>query len=219
MGVNYSPRIVTDGLVLCLDAANMKSYPGSGTVCTDLSGQGNNVTLINGVGYSIELLGSLIFDGIDDRASSITLPNPNGQLSCEVVMNYSTKSTYHNIFDRSSDNPMFWIRPSSQSSTIELNTGNGLVSDVGYPNQLIIATAIYRSDSTPGIQLYINGNLVKTQSTIQAAWPNPFTVTLFNRSSGQTFQGNIYSIKFYSRALSSDEIRQNFQALRGRYGI
>lgn len=52
MALAHSPKIVTDGLVLCLDAGNVKSYPGSGTVWNDLSGNDNNGTLVNGVGYS-----------------------------------------------------------------------------------------------------------------------------------------------------------------------
>ena len=44
MGVNYNPKIVTDGLVLCLDAANKRSYPGSGSTWNDLSGRGNHFT-------------------------------------------------------------------------------------------------------------------------------------------------------------------------------
>jgi hypothetical protein len=60
MGIAYNPRTITDGLVLCLDAANPKSYPGSGTTWTDLSGNGNNGTLVNGVGYSGDNLGGNI---------------------------------------------------------------------------------------------------------------------------------------------------------------
>jgi hypothetical protein len=56
MAISYNPRIVTDGLVLALDAGNPKSYPGSGTTWTDLSGNGNNGTLVNGVGYNSELI-------------------------------------------------------------------------------------------------------------------------------------------------------------------
>jgi hypothetical protein len=66
MALSHSPSIVTDGLVLCLDAGNPKSYPGSGTTWTDLSGNGNNGTLVNGVGYSGDNLGSLSFDGVND---------------------------------------------------------------------------------------------------------------------------------------------------------
>jgi hypothetical protein len=52
MALSHSPKIITDGLVLCLDAGNPKSYPGSGTTWTDLSGNGNNGSLENGVGYN-----------------------------------------------------------------------------------------------------------------------------------------------------------------------
>jgi hypothetical protein len=54
MGLGHSPRIVTDGLVLCLDAANARSYPGTGTTWTDRSGNGNDGTLINGPTFSDE---------------------------------------------------------------------------------------------------------------------------------------------------------------------
>ena len=65
MGVGYNPRIVTDGLVLCLDAANKRSYPGSGTTWTDKVG-GNNGTLINGPTFSSDNGGVIVFDGSDD---------------------------------------------------------------------------------------------------------------------------------------------------------
>ena len=69
MGIAYNPRVVTDGLVLCLDAGNVKSYPGSGTTWTDLSGKGNTGTLTNGPTYSSANGGSIVFDGVDDRVS------------------------------------------------------------------------------------------------------------------------------------------------------
>jgi uncharacterized delta-60 repeat protein len=66
---HYGPKLVTDGLVLALDAANSKSYPGIGTTWTDLSGSGNNGTLTNGPTYSSNNLGALNFDGIDDYSA------------------------------------------------------------------------------------------------------------------------------------------------------
>ena len=67
MGLGHSPRIVTDGLVLCLDAASKRSYPGTGTTWTDLKG-GNNGTLTNmdGANFSSANGGSLSFDGASD---------------------------------------------------------------------------------------------------------------------------------------------------------
>ena len=69
MAINYSPKIIRDGLVLCLDAANPKSYPGTGTAWTDLSGSGNNGTLVNGPVYSSANGGSIDFDGSNDYSS------------------------------------------------------------------------------------------------------------------------------------------------------
>jgi hypothetical protein len=73
MGLSHSPSIITQNLVLCLDAANPKSYPGSGTTWTDLSGNGNTGTLVNGVGYNSGNLGSLSFDGVNDYVNYIIL--------------------------------------------------------------------------------------------------------------------------------------------------
>jgi hypothetical protein len=70
MALAHSPSIVTSGLVLCLDAANPKSYPGSGTTWTDLSGNGNNGTLVNGPTYSSVNGGSIVFDGSNDYIST-----------------------------------------------------------------------------------------------------------------------------------------------------
>ena len=66
MGLSHSPSLVMNGLVLCLDAGNSKSYPGTGTTWTDLSGNGNNGTLTNGPTYSSANGGSLVFDGTND---------------------------------------------------------------------------------------------------------------------------------------------------------
>ena len=66
MAFSYSPKIVTDGLVLYLDAANNRSYPGSGTTWTDLSRGGNNGTLTNGPTFNGANGGSIVFDGTND---------------------------------------------------------------------------------------------------------------------------------------------------------
>jgi hypothetical protein len=66
MGTQGGPGIVTDGLVLSLDAANKKSYPGSGTAWTDLSGAGKSGTLTNGPVFSSDNVGIIDFDGSND---------------------------------------------------------------------------------------------------------------------------------------------------------
>ena len=69
MALAHSPSIVTDGLALCLDGANVKSYPGSGTTWKDLSGKGNDGTLTNGPTFSSDDGGSILVDGSNDFIS------------------------------------------------------------------------------------------------------------------------------------------------------
>jgi hypothetical protein len=68
MGISRGPKIVSSGLVLCLDAANKLSYPGTGTTWTDLSGTGKNLTLTNGPTFNAGNMGSIVFDGTNDYA-------------------------------------------------------------------------------------------------------------------------------------------------------
>lgn len=66
MAFSFSPRAVTNGLILSLDAANTRSYPGSGTVWTDLSRSGINGTLTNGPTFNTANGGNIVLDGTDD---------------------------------------------------------------------------------------------------------------------------------------------------------
>ena len=90
MGFYRGPNIVKDGLVLHLDAANYKSYPGSGTTWSDLSGNGNNGTLTNGPTFDSGNRGSIVFDGSNDF---VYLSNPSslafgtGDFSIEIWCN------------------------------------------------------------------------------------------------------------------------------------
>ena len=78
MAFIHSPKLVTNGLVLCLDAANKLSYPGSGTTWYDLSGNANNGTLTNGPTFNSANSGSIVFDYIDDYIKG----------ECEVALQY-----------------------------------------------------------------------------------------------------------------------------------
>jgi len=99
----HSPRIITDGLVLCLDAGNPKSYPGSGTTWTDLSGNGNNGTLTNGPTYNSGNLGSLVFDGVNDYVNlgDLDLPAPF-TLSIWFKGNTTQSQQYCGLLNKSS---------------------------------------------------------------------------------------------------------------------
>ena len=81
MGLAHSPSIVTDGLVLCLDAANTKSYPGSGTTWTDISGKGYDGTLTNGPTFSSNYGGNIVLDGSNDFVTGVHNSELNLRLS------------------------------------------------------------------------------------------------------------------------------------------
>ena len=96
MAVGYNPRVVTDGLVLALDAGNAKSYPGSGTTWTDLSGQGNTGTLTGGPTYSSADGGSIVIDGTSVTKgvtfSSVSTVMGNGTGDWTIEFWYMTPS-------------------------------------------------------------------------------------------------------------------------------
>ena len=90
MSSSASPDIVTNGLVLCLDAADKRSYPGTGTTWFDRSGGGSNGTLVNGVGYNSGNGGSLVFNGVNNRGVEITGTNLSLNQMTISSWNYST---------------------------------------------------------------------------------------------------------------------------------
>ena len=93
MGLTHSPKIVTDGLVLCYDAANTRSYPGTGTTWTDLAGS-NDGTLTNGPTFDTTNGGSIVFDGTDDRVAislgSLPTPQNSSDFTYEAVVKFDS---------------------------------------------------------------------------------------------------------------------------------
>jgi hypothetical protein len=98
-------NIVTDGLVLCLDATNAKSYPGTGTIWTDLSRSGNNGILTNNPTFNSSNGGSIVFDGSNDYVSSANITTTN-QISVEAWVYANSISSYNGIVTQySTGNP------------------------------------------------------------------------------------------------------------------
>jgi hypothetical protein len=231
MGINYNPRIVTDGLVLALDAGNTKSYPGSGTTWTDLSGGGNTGTLTNGPTYSSANGGSIVFDGVNDYAT------------CSNILNFTTESFTFNIFfyltstttNSVGQGPILFYKGAFNSNGyyIQLTQNNpsqaAFITNQSGVNQITISSlsivvgawnniSVTRSGSS--VRIYING----VDATSSAATHiNPASSTdnfqLAAYSTGIFANTRIASFQAYNRALTATEISQNFNALRGRYGI
>jgi hypothetical protein len=198
MGLSHSPSIVTDGLVLALDAANIKSYPGSGTAWTDLSGFGNTGTLVNGPTYSSANGGSIVFNGVDDYAITSTITNYK---SLNMWVYLDSKDTY--LLDARTGSPSgyFWF-PGGDA-------GFGPDWDQFYINGNPVSLLLSNIPTNVWFNFYIRNTGIRTG-----------TINLFSRFSNNEQQGGKYSLfSAYNRALTATEILQNFNALRGRYGI
>jgi hypothetical protein len=212
MGTYYNPRIVTNGLVLALDAGNTKSYPGSGTAWTDLSGLENNGTLEGGAGYNSSNGGAIVFDGTNDYiTSSFATTSGQAVTYCGWLYSTETTATYRNFVDSASASPMIWWNTSGQ---IEFDAALYTTTTV-YRNQWV-HVALSKPSGSSSASYYVNGVLTATGS----AYTTPATTpTWFNRAAAQTWKGNCSNIQVHNRALTASEISQNFNAMRGRYGI
>jgi hypothetical protein len=224
MSFVHSPKIVTDGLVLSLDAGNVKSYPGSGTVWTDKSGFVNNGTLVNGVGYTSSFNGSLVFDGTNDYVTVLNNPVLS-TMSVSVWVRIQTVTANKYIFNKLptvGNNSNYGLNIHSGGQTLNISSYNGSTSsefNSSYKpvvNTWFNVVALYNSSSSA---IYINNNLntsgyiapVNSGTRIDIG-ANPLGILYPINADIATFQ-------VYNKVLSQAEITQNFNALRGRFGI
>ena len=229
MGVFAGPDINESGLVLCLDAANRKSYPTTGTTWTDLSGNGNNGTLVNGVGYNGSNGGSLSFDGVDDYVN-FSFVNP----FAETVMVWARSAT-------STWNTDGWISSSRRENGHIIHPVNYLGTKKVVEYYILNSSASYTliggvtptdltiphmyAYTTNGSNLhkaYLDGIEVASSSSSITRTASPTAQIWYlgqDDTGGRFGNGNIYNCLRYNRALSASEISQNFNATRSRFSI
>ena len=237
MGAGYGPNIVTDGLVLNLDAANKRSYPGSGTTWHDLTKNKVIGTLTNGPTYSSANGGSLVFDNTNDyiqipysdifnfgtsdwtiefwvKCNSLQSNDTYIALNSNITGNaYAairiTSTATGAMYLLCSTNGSSWINTST-SATGTLVTGiwNHIVATRSGSNFTLYVNKISKLTYSSASSLY-NGNQV---STIGA---------LYNFSSPTDFiNGNISQVRVYKgKSLNSNEILQNFNATKSRFNL
>ena len=231
MGLAHSPSTVMNGLVLALDAGNPKSYPGSGTTWTDLSGNGNTGTLTNGPTYDSANGGSIVFDGSNDNITFSSNPSLTNQVTFEtwVKLSSTTPNGLGTIFSREtvSSGSYRMLYDSNSFNWVCATTNNGWYSTPGNSistGSVTPHTQTYQVVGTyngSNLQLYINGQL---RTTGEAITGNILTTGTFylmrkNASNIDYGKGNIYSHKIYNRALTASEIQQNYIATKSRFGL
>jgi len=226
---NYTGGIVTNGLVLNLDAAKVDSYPGTGTTWRDISGNNNNGTLTNGPTFSgVGKQASIVFDGVDDYISTSynieAATSSNIQTFCSWLYGTSTNNSFFG--SGASAQGQFHLILNFQSNGqlrfAESNYGGGggaldqtnivtVSANSTWNYACIVKTAVSTFD------VYFNGTKVITGATKAATLPAPFNLGRWWNA--QFVPSRIASAQIYNRALSATEVSQNFNALRGRYGI
>lgn len=230
--IAYYGNIVKDGLVLCLDAAKRDSYPGSGTVWRDISGFGNNGTLTNGPTFSSGNYGSIRFDGVDDYVEL-------GNLQPSIL---NTLTITYNVWLKWNGSGLFGCVIGNEPAGLDINTMRGFGIRRRSSNRYWLSpgagSPLILETSPLNINIYSNyhmvtGVLTGTQAIIyvngtslaQASWTNAITSTYTFKigttplNSADHINSDIASAQIYNRALSAQEILQNYNATKTRYNI
>jgi hypothetical protein len=227
MGINYNPSIVIDGLILCVDAANSRSYAGTGITWTDISGNNKSGTGQTGVSYSSINSGKFILNGAESGYFSLPLVT-------STITNV-TMSCWVNITTLSLRGP-FIVNGSFTGYAI----GVGLNSYDDYGNNLIalfpgnrwISSGVSLGlgwkhvaitlDGSSLPRIYLNGQLINSYAGMNPRVPT--TATYIGREVGgenvgitRAFGGEVGMVQMYNRQLTDAEILQNYNAGRKKY--
>lgn len=237
------PAIVTSGLVLNLDAGFVGSYPTTASTWYDLSGNNNNSTLVNGPTYNTSQGGGIKFDATDDYA---TIPDSNSiDLTTLTISLWFNRGDILTL--AAGDQQNFFIKGNTSAPggdnfnyAVQLfgPTGGGRYAwqspGIGFaalipPSQVLFANQWYNlvfthvSTNTP--IAYLNGikqtNWTATNPT-NALVTNTWRATIsgdVERNQAATFNGIMSIVQLYNRALSETEVLQNWNALKGRFGL
>ena len=228
------PNIVTNGLVLNLDAANTKSYPGSGTTWTDISRGGNNGTLTNGPTFNSGNGGSIVFDGTNDYvnlSTTLNFSNYNTSgftISFWIKLNSPTQTNkylFSKLNNAGTDN-QFSIVYGYVGNTYELYSAavNGASQNIRTNSQISVNDTNWHN-LTYSVGATTTGyldNIVKFTNTYVSltyiSSSNNNYLTTFD-TAGQHLNSNIATMYLYNRILTASEILQNYNATKTRFGL
>ena len=221
MGIKAGPKIVKDGLVLFLDAGNIRSYVGSGNTAFDLSGFGNTGYFINGTTFNSSNNGTFAFDGTNDQitmgtASSVKPTN----LTFACFFKVNTINAVNVIAGKQGTG----IGAASyalvvQNGNLNFRIESGGIQDASYTfsNTSTYNYAVGTYDGS-ALKLYLNGALVGTATTtVSIVYSDSYPLLIGYYANAFATNMNVGSLKLYNRALTAQEILQNYNATKGRY--
>ena len=227
MSNNYGPKIVTDGLVLCLDAADQNSYSGSGNTWYDLSGNGNNGTFGPGTAaptFSSGNGGSLVFDGGNDYCliqNSDSVNISGSEITLEAFINVNNFGGGEAWIHKDLHYTIAFYPTTGGGYITYADSSNWSYTNFGF-HGLFLTNTYYHIVATKVnnlVTIYSNGSVVVSKSfggTISTTSNNlyigSFVTTYY-------FNGSIYTARLYNKALSANEVQQNYNATKGRFGL
>jgi len=236
MALAHSPRIVRDNLVLYLDAANTKSYPGSGTTWTDISGKGHNGTLINGPTFSSDNMGGIVFDGSNDAvtlSANSDFDFGTGNFTIDGFANYNSGNfrtlvcSEHYYASGYNGN---WIIRVTNTNSLAFASYDGQ-SNEEYSEFSITITSnkwfyfafVREGTGSNECKFYFNGVLVGSTTvskSLSNAGNEGLRIGEDNNWANAFMNGKISNVKIYKgKGLTATEVLQNYQALKTRFGL
>ena len=229
MAYRNGPRIVTDTLLVHVDPANRKCYPGSGTTLTDLSTNGHTIGLSSGPTFST--INGGCFDHGAGTGANVSINSHSSFVtakSWEVWFNPDTipaNSTFDSVFQHSNNwNGNTGISMQMIYGNFTWSWGQTWGGSCSISLSNITAGswhhALGTSDGTTNSEkckLYLNGVLVDTGTA--GAIPSSQLNIKIGDGNGGNVDGKTSCFSVYSKELSADEVMQNFEAKRGRFGL
>ena len=225
--MDNTPSYVTDGLVLNLDAGNLNSYAGSGTTWSDLAQDGNDGT-INGATYTSN--GYFTFDGSNNYIDlGNVLDFTTSDFSLAAWVNFNSVNDYQVVLQKGrvgeGANTGYRIRLENNGQVNFVTNGiNDNEVDIQSTTSLSTHTWYYITASRSGSnhKLYLNAVLEASTSSGDASslGNNLDLVIGYNKYYPiWGLNGNLSIVNVYSKALSIDEVTQNFNATKTRFGL
>ena len=228
MSLSHSPKIVTNGLVLCLDASDKKSYPGTGTTWFDRSGGGNHGS-VSGPTYSNN---AFTYNSSSITSIPVTNLKPTTGITQEswVLFTSNTAQAMIGLQYGSSDDNSYAIWLNSPNTWAAGVRVNGAFNFSTYTSTVSINIYYHFVHTFDGSvqRLYLNNSLVNSKASAGSIQYDTNNTLLaigndynngYNGGAGFGVQGKLAKASIYNRALTPQEITQNFNATRGRYGI
>ena len=224
MSYNTGPKIVTDGLVLCLDAADTNSYPRTGTVWYDQSGNGSNGTLTNGPTFSSANGGGIVFDGSNDYCliqNSDSVNISGGEITLEAFIKVNNFGSAEAWIHKNLQYTIAFYPTTGGGYITYADSSNWSYSSFGF-HGLFLTNTYYHIVATKinnVVTIYSNGSIIVSKSFGSSISTSSNNLYIGSFATSYYFNGSIYTTRLYNKALSADEVRRNYNATKGRFGL